>query len=318
MTDALVDELVALLRLERLEDNLFRGESRDIGTHRVFGGQVLGQALSAAQQTVETERSAHSLHAYFLRAGDIAAPIVYNVERARDGGSFSVRRVVAIQHGQAIFNCSVSFQISDMRREWGGCAGNIAYNLRALGGDPVVMGTLGTDGGSYRERLRALGIAIDGVRVIDDAYTAQAFIITDHDDNQITAFHPGAMNRSHVVHVDDVADIGLGIVSPDGKQGMKQHAAEFAARRINLSLLLSRPTKNRLGDYCFVIDLDGHIADEVVADCLRVLRAKQADVKFLGSYPAAGEQAHEVRLEADATEREATAWIKGLRHRIGR
>jgi acyl-CoA thioesterase II len=113
MTDALVEELVALLRLERLEDNLFRGESRDIGTHRVFGGQVLGQALSAAQQTVEPERSAHSLHAYFLRAGDIAHPIVYNVERARDGGSFSVRRVVAIQHGQPIFNCSVSFQISE-------------------------------------------------------------------------------------------------------------------------------------------------------------------------------------------------------------
>ena len=127
---------------------------------------------------------------------------------------------------------SVSFQISDMRREWGGCAGNIAYNLHALGGDPVVMGTLGTDGGTYRERLRTLGIAIDGVRVIDEAYTAQAFIITDHDDNQITAFHPGAMNRSHVVHVDDVADVGLGIVSPDGKEGMKQHAAEFAARGI--------------------------------------------------------------------------------------
>jgi adenosine kinase len=127
---------------------------------------------------------------------------------------------------------SVSFQISDMRREWGGCAGNIAYNLHALGGDPVVMGTLGTDGGAYRARLRSLGIPIDGVRVIDDAYTAQAFIITDHDDNQITAFHPGAMNRSHVVHVDDVADVGLGIVSPDGKEGMKQHAAEFAARGI--------------------------------------------------------------------------------------
>ena len=127
---------------------------------------------------------------------------------------------------------SVSFQISDMRREWGGCAGNIAYNLHALGGDPVVMGTLGTDGGTYRERLRTLGIAIDGVRIIDDAYTAQAFIITDHDDNQITAFHPGAMNRSHVVHVDDVAGVGLGIVSPDGKEGMKQHAAEFAARGI--------------------------------------------------------------------------------------
>lgn len=113
MTDAFVDELVALLCLERLEDNLFRGESRDIGTRRVFGGQVLGQALSAAQQTVDPERSAHSLHAYFLRAGDIAHPIVYNVERTRDGGSFSVRRVVAIQHGQPIFNCSVSFQIAE-------------------------------------------------------------------------------------------------------------------------------------------------------------------------------------------------------------
>jgi acyl-CoA thioesterase-2 len=113
MSDPLVDELVALLRLERLEDNLFRGESRDIGTHRVFGGQVLGQALSAAQQTVEATRAAHSMHAYFLRAGDIAHPIVYNVEHARDGGSFSVRRVVAIQHGQPIFNCSVSFQIDE-------------------------------------------------------------------------------------------------------------------------------------------------------------------------------------------------------------
>jgi acyl-CoA thioesterase-2 len=113
MTDALVEELVALLRLERLEDNLFRGESRDIGTHNVFGGQVLGQALSAAQQTVDAERAAHSLHAYFLRAGDIQKPIVYNVEHARDGHSFSVRRVVAIQNGQPIFNCAVSFQIAE-------------------------------------------------------------------------------------------------------------------------------------------------------------------------------------------------------------
>ena len=127
---------------------------------------------------------------------------------------------------------SVSFQISDMRREWGGCAGNIGYNLQALGGEPVVMGALGSDGESYRERLRELGIAIDGVRVIDDAYTAQAFIITDHDDNQITAFHPGAMNRSQLNRVDDMSDIGLGIVSPDGKEGMQQHAAQFAALRI--------------------------------------------------------------------------------------
>jgi len=105
-------ELIELLSLERLEDNLFRGQSRDIGTKYVFGGQVLGQALSAAQATmdsVDAPRPAHSLHAYFLRAGDIAHPIVYDVDRARDGGSFSVRRVSAIQHGQVIFFCAASF-----------------------------------------------------------------------------------------------------------------------------------------------------------------------------------------------------------------
>jgi acyl-CoA thioesterase-2 len=105
-----VSELIALLSLERLEDNLFRGQSRDIGTKYVFGGQVLGQALSAAQATLAAPRAAHSLHAYFLRAGDIAHPIVYDVDRTRDGGSFSVRRVTAIQHGQVIFFCAASFQ----------------------------------------------------------------------------------------------------------------------------------------------------------------------------------------------------------------
>ena len=127
---------------------------------------------------------------------------------------------------------SVSFQITDLRREWGGCAGNIAYNLHAIGGDAVVMGTLGRDGLGYRERLADLGIVADGVRVIDDAYTAQAFIITDLDDNQITAFHPGAMNESHRNAVTDVADIGLGIVAPDGKEGMRSHAAQFSAAGI--------------------------------------------------------------------------------------
>ncbi|HZW18243.1 MAG TPA: acyl-CoA thioesterase domain-containing protein, partial [Luteimonas sp.] len=92
-----VSELIELLSLERLEDNLFRGQSRDIGTKYVFGGQVLGQALSAAQATMEQPRGAHSLHAYFLRAGDIEHPIVYDVDRTRDGGTFSVRRVTAIQ-----------------------------------------------------------------------------------------------------------------------------------------------------------------------------------------------------------------------------
>ena len=113
MPNPIVAELVELLGLERLELNLFRGQSRDIGTRYVFGGQVLGQALSAAQQTVDAERGAHSLHAYFLRAGDVESPIIYNVERTRDGKSFSTRRVVAIQHGEQIFNCTISFQVSE-------------------------------------------------------------------------------------------------------------------------------------------------------------------------------------------------------------
>ena len=102
--------LLQLLELERLEDNIFRGASRDIGSPQVYGGQVLGQALKAAYATVEPERVAHSLHAYFLRRGDFNAPIVYFVDRARDGHSFSSRRVTAIQHGEQIFNLSASFQ----------------------------------------------------------------------------------------------------------------------------------------------------------------------------------------------------------------
>ena len=105
-------DLIELLKLERIEDNIFRGDSRDIGSAQVFGGQVLGQALTAAQHTVEG-RIAHSLHAYFLRRGDMKAPIVYEVDRARDGGSFSTRRVVAIQHGRPIFNLAASFQIDE-------------------------------------------------------------------------------------------------------------------------------------------------------------------------------------------------------------
>ena len=112
-----VSELIELLSLERLEDNLFRGQSRDIGTKYVFGGQVLGQALSAAQATLAEPRAAHSLHAYFLRAGDIEHPIVYDVDRTRDGGSFSVRRVSAIQHGKVIFFCAASFQDAEQGAE---------------------------------------------------------------------------------------------------------------------------------------------------------------------------------------------------------
>ena len=105
----ILEDLVRLLALERIDTNLFRGESRDIGTHRVFGGQVLGQALAAANLTTE-DRDVHSLHAYFLREGDHEAPIVYQVDRQRDGRSFSNRRVVAIQHGRPILNLAASFQ----------------------------------------------------------------------------------------------------------------------------------------------------------------------------------------------------------------
>lgn len=114
MSDApkthVLDGLVKLLALERIEENLFRGQSQDLGWGTVFGGQVLGQALSAAVQTVPPEREVHSLHAYFLRPGDVKRPIVYDVDRIRDGGSFTTRRVVAIQNGKAIFNLAASFQ----------------------------------------------------------------------------------------------------------------------------------------------------------------------------------------------------------------
>jgi acyl-CoA thioesterase-2 len=108
----LLEDLVKVMTLERLELDLFRGESRDIGSPQVFGGQVLGQALMAASETVEG-RAAHSLHAYFLRRGDFNSPIVYEVDRARDGNHFSTRRVVAIQHGKQIFNMSASFQSAE-------------------------------------------------------------------------------------------------------------------------------------------------------------------------------------------------------------
>lgn len=105
-----LDELVQQLALERIEENLFRGQSQDLGWGTVFGGQVLGQALSAAVQTVGADRHPHSLHAYFLRPGDVAKPIVYDVDRSRDGSSFATRRVVAIQSGRPIFNLAASFQ----------------------------------------------------------------------------------------------------------------------------------------------------------------------------------------------------------------
>jgi acyl-CoA thioesterase II len=111
--DPRIEDLLRVLELEPLEVNLFRGRSQDIGSPQVFGGQVLGQALRAASATVAEGRMVHSLHAYFLRRGDCKAPIVYNVDRSRDGKSFSSRRVVAIQHGEQIFNMAASFQVEE-------------------------------------------------------------------------------------------------------------------------------------------------------------------------------------------------------------
>jgi adenosine kinase len=123
---------------------------------------------------------------------------------------------------------NVAFYVPEMRREFGGCAGNIAYNLKLLGGDPVPMGTVGTDFGPYAEWMDYQGISRSHVLGVENTYTAQAFITTDMDDNQITAFHPGAMDASHLNRITDAPEITLGIVSPDGRQGMLEHAAQFA------------------------------------------------------------------------------------------
>ena len=124
---------------------------------------------------------------------------------------------------------NVAFLVPEMRREFGGCAGNIAYNLKLLDGDPLIMATVGDDADPYLVRLDDLGLSRAHVRRIAGSFTAQAFITTDLDDNQITAFHPGAMTYSHLNRVTDVRDATLGIVAPDGRDGMLQHAQDLAA-----------------------------------------------------------------------------------------
>ncbi len=122
---------------------------------------------------------------------------------------------------------NVAFLVPEMRREFGGCAGNIAYNLKMLGGEPVMMAAVGDDYAPYAARFEQLQLTQQHVQHIPNTFTAQAFITTDLDDNQITAFHPGAMNFSHLNSVKDTSDIRLGIIAPDGRDGMMQHAREF-------------------------------------------------------------------------------------------
>ena len=127
---------------------------------------------------------------------------------------------------------NVSFLVPTLRREFGGCAGNIAYSLAQLGGAPLVMAAVGSDGVEYVKRIAAWGASTALIRVVDDAYTAQAIIITDTDNNQITAFHPGAMQEAHLTAVPADTDIRVAIIAPDGRDAMLQHAAQLAAAKI--------------------------------------------------------------------------------------
>ncbi|HET7595983.1 MAG TPA: carbohydrate kinase family protein, partial [Burkholderiales bacterium] len=179
---------------------------------------------------------------------------------------------------------NVAFLVPDMRREFGGCAGNIAYSLAMLGGEPVIMATVGDDADPYARRLDDLKISQQHVRRIAGTYTAQAFITTDLDDNQITAFHPGAMNHSHENHVYDAREIRLGIIAPDGRDGMRQHAQEFYAAGIpyvfdpgqGLPMFRGEELMEfvRMADYVTVNDYEGRLLQERTGATLEQL-AKQ-------------------------------------------
>ncbi len=162
---------------------------------------------------------------------------------------------------------NLAFMVPEMRREFGGCAANIMYGLKLLGDAGFIMATAGRDFEPYRQRMLSLGLAVDYIKVIEDSFTGQAFITTDVDDNQITAFHPGAMQYAHANQISDAANAGiaLGIVAPDGRQGMIDHASQFAAAGIpfifdpgqglpmfggpELSLFLDQATWVTVNDY---------------------------------------------------------------------
>jgi len=127
---------------------------------------------------------------------------------------------------------NVSFLVPTLRTEYGGCAANIAYNLKLLGGEPLMMGTLGMDGGDYLKRMEQQGLATRGIRTIEDAYTAQCFVTADQDNNQINAFHPGAMQYSHENNVADQGALAVAIISPDGRDGMIKHARDCAEQKV--------------------------------------------------------------------------------------
>ena len=203
---------------------------------------------------------------------------------------------------------NVAFLVPELRREYGGCAGNIAYNLLLLEGEPYIMATVGDDAGPYLDRLDQLGLPRDHVRQIPGSYTAQAFITTDLDDNQITAFHPGAMSFSHLNKVEHATGTVLGIVAPDGREGMLQHARDFAAANIPFIFdpgqglpMFSGDDINdflALADYACFNDYEAQLASERSGQSLETLATK---VKALivtrggeGSWIFADGQRHEI------------------------
>ena len=210
---------------------------------------------------------------------------------------------------------NVCFFVPEMRREFGGCAGNIAYNLKLLGGDPVIMATVGNDSAPYMSRLQALGLDASHVRQIEGTFTAQAFITTDLADNQITAFHPGAMLQAHANHVTDAQGIALGIVAPDGRDAMLQHAAGFKAAGVpfifdpgqGLPMFNGEELMNflKLATYCTVNDYEARLLCERTGLTLEQLATEvQALIVTLGAEGseiyADGERIHIPCVKPDA------------------
>jgi adenosine kinase len=210
---------------------------------------------------------------------------------------------------------NVCFLTPEMRREYGGTAGNIGYNLRLLGERPLVMATVGEDIAPYLARFESLGIATSHLRRIAGQFTAQAFITTDLDDNQITAFHPGAMNHAHENHIGAELAAGVAIVAPDGKQGMVQHARECAEARVpfmfdpgqGLPMFSGEELTEMVGlaDYLAVNDYEGRLLEEKTGRRLEELASElEALVVTLGakgSLIIAGGKRYEIPcVEADA------------------
>ena len=209
---------------------------------------------------------------------------------------------------------NVCFLTPEMRREFGGTAGNIGYNLKLLGEQPLVMASVGEDIAPYLQRFERLGIGTAQMRRIAGQFTAQAFITTDLDDNQITAFHPGAMNFAHESHVDRALGAGLAIVAPDGKEGMLQHARECAAAGVpfvfdpgqGLPMFSGAELAEmvRLADFLAVNDYEGRMLEEKTGrsleDLARELKALVVTFGAKGSLVMAGGERHEVPcVEAD-------------------